>query len=153
MKKALQVFGIIFLLALIAVGSLIGYAAYTGRQLDSSSQKYVDAAVPAIVSNWSESELKARAAPQLLQASSPEQLTKIFSWLSSLGPMNKYCGSKGESNTFISPQQGKVVSARYVACAQFEKGEAMINVTLLQQENKSWLIAGFNVNSPALLPQ
>lgn len=150
--KALQVLGIIFLALVAAVGSLIGYAAYNGNRLDASSKAYVDSAVPAIVTNWSESELTARAAPQLMQGSTPAQLTKMFAWFRTLGPMKKYCGSKGDSNVSVTPQ-GKNVSANYVACAQFEKGEATIQVTLLQNKAEAWEIAGFRVNSMALVPQ
>lgn len=153
MKKLLQALGIVFVILLLVVGGFVGYAAYTGSHLDASSKEYVDSAVPAIVANWSESELMARAAPQLVQASTTEQLTKLFTWFKSLGPMKKYCGSKGDSNVFISPQKGRTVSARYTACAQFEKGEATIEVTLIQNKDKVWEIAGFHVNSPALLPQ
>ncbi|MDB5970212.1 MAG: hypothetical protein JWQ90_2662 [Hydrocarboniphaga sp.] len=153
MKKALQVIGIIFIALLLILGCFIGYAAYTGTRLDASSKEYVDAAIPAIVSTWSESELTSRSAPQLMQGSTPEQFQKLFHWLSSLGPMKKYCGSKGDSSVFVSPQQGKTVSARYTACAQFEKGDATINVVLLQNKDKAWEIAGFHVDSPALIPQ
>lgn len=150
--KALQILGIIFVALVVVVGGLVGYAAYTGGQLDVSSKAYVDAAVPAIVANWSERELTARATPQLLQATKPEQFTKLFKWFGTLGSMKKYCGSKGDSNVFVSPQ-GKTVSAKYVACAQFEKGEASIQVTLIQNKVKKWEIAGFYVNSQALVPQ
>ena len=153
MKKTLQVLGIVFVALLLLVGGFIGYAAYTGSQLDASSKEYVDAAIPAIVGNWSEAELTTRNAPQLMRGSTPEQLTKLFQWFSRLGPMTKYCGSKGASNVFISPQQGKTISAKYTACAKFEKGDATINVTLVQNKDKTWAIAGFHVDSPALLPQ
>lgn len=153
MKKTLQVLGIVFIAVVVLLGCFIGYAAFTGKKLDASSKEYVDSAIPAIVSNWSEVELTNRAAPQLMQGSTPEELSKLFHWLSSLGPMKKYCGSKGDSNVFVSPQQGKTVSARYTACAQFEKGDATINVLLIQNKEKAWQIAGFHVDSKALLPQ
>lgn len=153
MKKAFQILGIIFAALLVLIIGVVGYAGYKGKQLDASSQQYIDAAVPAIVSNWTESELAARSAPQLVQATTPEQLAKMFKWFSNgLGPMKKYCGAKGASNVFISPQQGKTTSARYTACAQFEKGNATIEVALIQRADTSWAITGFRVNSPALLP-
>ena len=90
MKKVLQVLGIVFVVILVVAGGIMGYAAYTGTRLDASSKAYVDTAVPAIVAHWSQQALVARAAPQLLQAVSPAQLTKAFSWFRSLGPMKKW---------------------------------------------------------------
>lgn len=153
MKRAFQILGIVFVVLMLLLGCFIGYAAYFGTRLDASSKEYVDIAIPAIVSNWSEAELKTRSAPQLMEGSTPEQFTKLFHWLSSLGPMKKYCGSKGTSNVFVSPQHGKTVSARYTACAQFEKGDAAIDVVLVQNKDNVWKIAGFHVNSQALIPQ
>lgn len=153
MKKAFQILGILFAILLVLFGVLVGYAAYTGRNLDSSSKQYVDTAIPAIVSNWSEKELISRSAPQLTQSTNPEQLEKMFKWFRTLGPMKKYCGAKGTSNVFVTTQQGKVVSARYVVCAQFEKGDATIEVSLLQDRNQAWGITGFRVNSQALVPR
>lgn len=57
------------------------------------------------------------------------------------------------SHVFMSPQEGRTVSAKYVACAQFEKGEASIQVNLGQGQDETWKIAGFYVNSKALGPQ
>lgn len=151
-KKALQALGILFLIVVVVLVGLFGYAAYTGTRLDASSKKYVDSAVPAIVGHWSESELMARAAPELMQRSTPAQLNKLFGWLNRLGPMQKYCGSKGDSNVFFSPEHGKVISARYTVCAQFQNGNATIFVTLIRNKSKAWQIAGFRVNSDALVP-
>lgn len=153
MKKAFQILGIVFAVLLVLFGVLVGYAAYTGRNLDASSKQYIDAAVPAIVSNWSDKELIARSAPQLMQSTSPEQFEKMFKWFGTLGPMKKYCGSKGASNVFVTTQQGKIVSARYTACAQFEKGDATIEVSLLQGKDQAWAITGFRVNSRELVPR
>ena len=152
MKKTLQILGIIFAIILIGIACIAGYVATVGKKLDASAQQYVDAAVPAIVANWSEKELIARSAPQLMKSSSPEQLEKMFKWFGTLGPMKKYCGAKGSSNVFVSPQNGKIVSARFIACGQFEKGDATIELALLQNEKQTWEIAGFRVNSNALLP-
>lgn len=153
MMRVAQTLGIVFIVLLLAFGAFVGYAAYNGTRLDASSKAYVDAAVPAIVGTWSAAELTRRGVPQLLRDTTPEQLAKVFQWLSSLGPIKKYCGSKGESNVFVSPQQGKVVSARYTACAQFERGDATIDVTLLRQKDQTWAIAGCHVDSAALVPQ
>jgi len=153
MKKTLQILGAAFVIFLVVGGGLLGYAAYTGRHLDATSKAYVDAAIPAIVGHWSEHELMTRAAPQLVRGMTHEQVAKLFRWMrSSLGPMKKYCGSKGESKVFVSPQRGRTVSAVYSGCAQFQKGDATIKVTLLQGKDKAWQIFGFHVDSPVLVP-
>jgi len=154
MKRTLQVLGIIFITLALIVGGFFGYVAYTGNGLDASSKKYVDSNVPIIVQNWSEAAFKVRYAQQEMKNIDPRQLDKLFQWFSnSLGPMKEYCGSKGEANIFVSPQKGRVVSARYKVCAKFEKSDATIDVTLIQNKDKSWAIYGFHVNSNALLPR
>ncbi|MHB1950598.1 MAG: hypothetical protein ACYCQK_03910 [Acidiferrobacteraceae bacterium] len=153
MRKVLQALGIVFLVVLVAGGSIIGYAAYTGSRLDASSRKYVDSAVPAIVANWSEQALMSRADPRLLRATSPYEMAQLFAWLRTLGPMERYCGSTGQATEFLSARSGRIVSARYTACAQFAKGTASIDVALVRNRDKGWQIVGFHVNSPALLPR
>ena len=71
---------------LIVVGGFVGYVAFTGKKLDASSLECIDLAVPAIVVYWTENELTARAAPRLIQESTPVQLTKILTRLRNLDP-------------------------------------------------------------------
>lgn len=153
MKKTFLILGITSMVILLVLGGVIGYGLYKGKQLDATSKEYVDAAVPAIVANWSVQGLKDRASPQLMHKVTQEQLTKFFAFFSRLGKMKKYVGSKGQSYIYITPEQGRTVTARYMARAEFEKGDANIKVLLILNKDRVWKIAGFHVNSPSLIPQ
>ncbi len=122
MKKFLSILGGIFLVLVIIVAGLFGYAAYQGRALDASSMAYVDENIPAIVSTWSKEELLKRASPQLLKIinEQPAQLDRLFQKLSKLGAMRSYDGAKGDSNVSYTTQNGKVTTASYIATAKFE---------------------------------
>lgn len=152
MKKLLITLGMVFIVLLVGIAGLIGYAAFTGSRLDKESKAYVDAAVPAIVSSWNEQELLSRASPEFQKAASPADAERLFRWFRTLGRMHKYEGAEGESVTSVTPQAGKAVYARYVAKAVFDGGEADIEVALIKHGNQ-WQIGRFNVTSPALVPQ
>jgi hypothetical protein len=51
MKKALTVFGGIFLILLGAGGCMFGYAAFKGRKLDAEGKVYIEATLPKILAN------------------------------------------------------------------------------------------------------
>lgn len=150
MKKILIAFGILFLVLIIVGGGLISYFVYQGSKLDASSKAYVDENVPKIVSGWSAQNLIDRASPELLRAVTPIDAAKLFQKLSSLGSLRKYQGSKGQATFSYTSQDGKVISASYVAKADFAKGEAEINLKLIQH-NGSWQVLSFYVNSPIFL--
>ena len=146
MNKMLKVLGAVFLAILVGVVALIGYAAYSGPKLDASSKAYVDQVVPIIVSTWSPEEVLKRASPQFRQAVNDEQLKELLVKLSKLGRLERYEGSKGDSNVSFTSQAGKVISATYVANAKFENGDAQINIRIIQLGGQ-WRLLSFYVNS------
>ena len=152
MKKFLSIVGGIFLVIVVIVAGLIGYAAYQGRGLDASSKAYVEANVPPIISTWSKDELLKRSSPQLLKAvnDNPGQLDQLFHKLSKLGAMRSFGVVKGDSNVSYTTQNGKVVSASYVATAKFEHGEGRITARLIQSSGQ-WQFLFFYVDSPIFL--
>ena len=144
MKKLFIALGVIFL-ALILLGAIgIGIAAFKGAALDKESKAYVDAAVPAIISSWNTQELLSRAGPEFNQTTKADEVQRFFSGLRSLGKMQKYQGSQGESVTSQILGKGTTISARYLVSADFEGGTAKIYVTLIKHGNL-WQIAGFRV--------
>jgi predicted PurR-regulated permease PerM len=149
-KKILIALGALFLVLIVVGGSLISYFIYQGTKLDTSSKAYVDENVPKIVSGWSTQNLIDRASPELLRAVTPIQAAKLFQKLSALGPLRKYQGSIGQAGFSYTSKDGKVISANYVAKADFAKGEAEINIKLIQH-NGSWQVLSFYVNSPLFL--
>jgi hypothetical protein len=150
MKKVFMVLGVVFAILVLLAGILIGYAAYTGSKLDASSKAYVDANVPPIISTWSTSELLGRASPELREAASNEQLSQLFGKLRQLGPLIKYEGAKGGTNTVVTAGSGKLITADYEASATFVNGPATIKIRLVQ-ENGQWALLRFYVDSPIFL--
>jgi hypothetical protein len=144
MRRVLYVLGSLFL-AIIAIGALaIGYAACNGQALDAESKAYVDAAIPAITSNWSEAELMNRATPELRASTSPEEVDQLFQTFSRVGHLVVYKGSSGQSLMSYVAGTGKTISASYVAKASFQNGDATIRIGLLKRSGQ-WLISNFNV--------
>ena len=77
MTKFLSILGGFFIVLVLVVAGLIGYAAYQGQGLDLSSKEYVEANVPPIISTWSKHQLLKRSSPELLKIihEKPESLT------------------------------------------------------------------------------
>lgn len=144
MKKFFIVLGAIFL-TLILLGTIgIGVAAFKGATLDKESKAYVDAAVPAIISSWNTQELLSRASPEFNQVTRTDDVERFFQALRSLGKMQRYQGSQGQSVTSQILGKGTTISADYLVRAEFEGGTAKIYVKLIKQGNL-WQIGGFRV--------
>jgi hypothetical protein len=152
MNRIVVAFGALFLVFVLSIGALIGYAAITGPQLDRSSKAYVDEAVPKIIATWSVDELLSRGSPGIRDTVDMERLRSVFGQLSALGRMVSYDGAKGTARMAFTPSDGKVVGAVYVARATFEKGRAEIRISLVQLAGQ-WKIQNFSVSSPALQAQ
>jgi hypothetical protein len=149
-KNILAFLGVAFLVFVLVAAALFGYFAYTGNKLDASSKAYVDEGVPAIVSTWSKAELVRRASPQLLQKISDDQVTQLFNTLSTkLGIFKSYDGAKGDSNVTFTTQNGRMVTASYIAKATFQYGKAEIQIKLIKPTD-SWEILGFHVEMEPL---
>lgn len=150
MKKILIALGVLFLGLIVVGGSLLAYFIYQGSKLDASSKAYVDENVPKIVSGWATQNLVDRASPELLRVVTPIEAAKLFQKLSILGSLRNYQGSRGQATFYYTSKDGKVISANYVAKADFVKGQAEINIKLIQH-NGNWQILSFYVNSPLFL--
>lgn len=150
MKKFFIVLGSIFLAVLVLGAIGIGYIAYRGNALDKESKAYADSAIPAIVTTWSEKELLDRASPEFKQASTIDQLDRLFRMFATLGRLQKCEPAQGQSLMSATTQSGKTISAQYTAKATFEKGEATIKLGLIKHGDQ-WQILGFYVDSPVFL--
>jgi hypothetical protein len=152
MKKFFIILGSIFL-AIIVLGAIgIAVVAVRGIALDKESKAYVEAAIPAIITNWTEKELLDRASPEFKQAATQQQLDQLFRWVSTLGRLQKYDPPQGQALMSATTQTGKVISAQYTTKATFEKGEAIVTLGLIKHGDQ-WQILRFNVNSPQLVPK
>ncbi|SRR6266567_2215090 len=152
MKKFLIVLGSIFLVIVVLGAIGIAFVAVRGSALDKESKTYAEAAVPAIITNWSEKELLDRASPEFRQGASQQQVDQLFGWVSSLGRLQKYDPPQGQALMSATTQSGKVISAQYTTKARFEKGEATITLGLIKHGDQ-WQILRFNVNLPQPIPK
>jgi hypothetical protein len=151
MKKFFAVLGIVFLIIIVLGAVGIGFIAVRGNALDKESRAYADAAIPAIVSGWSEKELVDRASPEFKKAVTQQQLDQMFHWFTSLGQLQKCEPAQGQAGISVTPQTGKVISGQYAAKAKFEKGDATIKLALIKHDNQ-WQVLSIYVDSPALVP-
>ena len=151
MKKFFAILGIIFVIVIVLGAVGIGFIAVRGNALDKESRAYADAAIPAIVSGWSEKDLVDRASPEFKKAVTQQQLDQMFHWFMSLGRLQKCEPAQGQAGISVTPQTGKIISGQYAAKAKFEKGDATIKLALIKHENQ-WQVLSFYVDSPALVP-
>ena len=137
----------LFLLLVI----LISFIAYSARGLDKESKTYADAALIAITSQWNEKDLTDRASPQFMATvKNPADLDRVVGMWRMLGPLKKYDGSKGDAHIGYFWPGGKTITAVYVARAEFDRGSAMIKLSLIKTDGV-WKILGLNV-SPGSFP-
>jgi hypothetical protein len=153
MNKLLKVLGGIFLAVLVVVAVAAAILIPKGMALDKDAVSYIEANIPPVVEKWNSEDLKKRAAPELLAQPGIEQLPKLFSWLSSLGKLEKLEKPIGRVGTgTYAGTQFNGTWGDYVANAKFQAGPAQIKV-VLRKSGETWQIMGFHVNSQALLPQ
>jgi hypothetical protein len=153
MNKLLKVLGSIFLVILVVIAVAAAIFIPKGLALDKDAVSYIEANIPLVVEKWNSEELKKRAAPELLAQPGIEQLPKLFSWLSSLGKLEKLEKPIGQVGTGVyAGTEFNGTWGDYVTNAKFEAGPAQIKV-VLRRSGETWKIMGFHVNSQALLPQ
>jgi len=145
----LRILGLLFL-ALIVGAAIVTGLAYRQNQ---RAREYVVAAIPAIYQEWDFAELKKRAASKLLNETqfsvAGPQMFRMMG--ASLGRLEKADAPEGEAGFGWgegAPARG--VYGNYEVHAKFEKGEAQLQLFVIK-EGGSWRIAGFHVDSPALL--
>ena len=146
----------VIVLTFVAVGVALagGISALLWRalELDAECKAYVDSVVPAIAESWSVDTVMREASRELEQSAPRQSVARLFQSCSErLGKLTAYDGAVGEVNVSITTQQGKVVTGRYTAAAQFEKDEATFEVRTVKR-NGQWRILYFGVTSDALLP-
>jgi hypothetical protein len=150
MKKFFAVLGVIFLIIIVLGAIGFGFIAMRGSALDKESKAYADRAILAIVTTWSEKELLDRASPEFDHAVSQVQLDQQFHrFFVGLGHLQRCEPAQGHSITSATTQAGIQVRAEYTANATFDKGAAVIDITLIKHGDQ-WQILAFFVKSPEL---
>jgi len=144
MKKTIMILGYVFLAFIVVIAATIASVAIIGKKLDRESKAFVDAAIPAIVSDWDVSELQKRASPELDESVDYDDVEEYFGSLQQLGKFQEYKGSVGDSNITIS-LSGYEITADYTANADFEAGSVEMQITLIRH-NGQWQILDFKVS-------
>jgi hypothetical protein len=146
MKKVLVIFGVLLFAVVVTVGFLfVRWAAKKGRHLDQETRQYADASIVAVISNWNEQALLDRASVRLLdKIHEQNNLPQAFARWKNLGKLVKYEGSTGHPNMTVDRKHGIVLSALYLANAQFERGTATIRIVLIR-ERQGWRILSFEL--------
>ena len=147
MKTALIILGIFIVGLVVFVGGYFGFVRYEETKCDASSKAYVDASIPAIVSNWSKEELIKRESPQLREVATDDALSTMFDKLGTLGPLESYDGATGKSNVHITRAAKLQITAAYVAQLTFPKGKVQMTLSLVQIDG-AWMIQGFGFGPP-----
>jgi len=97
MRLVLQALGVCMLVIVVAAASGLLVLTHEGTALDSESKAFVDRAVVAIASGWSQEQLLSRASPEFRATTSSSQISGLFETLSLLGAMVEYQGATGEA--------------------------------------------------------
>jgi hypothetical protein len=144
MKKTIMFLGYVFLALLVVIGVTIASVAILGEKLDKESKAFVDAALPAIITDWDVAELQKRASPELDESVDYDDVEEYFGSLQQLGKLEEYKGSTGDSNITIS-LSGYEITADYTASADFETGSVDMQISLIRH-NGQWQILDFKVS-------
>jgi hypothetical protein len=151
MRRFLYGLGAVIALIVVAAGIAVFFIARNGTALDAESNAYVGDAVVAITAHWNADELMKRSTPDFRRITKPDVLQGLFDAASTaLGPLEDYEGAKGDAMVSVMAGSGTTISARYVAHARFQKGDADLKLTLLKIDG-TWRIEGFNISSDAVL--
>lgn len=148
MKRILSVIGGLFLVLLVAVGGMIGYAVFEGSKLDAESKAYVEATLPEFLSNPTGDRLASFMAPQDRANLRATDMMSLLSYISrQLGSFQSYDDLKGDSFQFVSPN-GKSITAKYLVHCYFDKASVTATVSL-RKVGDVWSLVGvyFDTNT------
>jgi hypothetical protein len=147
-KTWMWIVGGVAVAGILCVVAAIAFLFWKGGQMDASSKAYVDTYLSSIAPGWSADDFVAHVAPEFREKYSHDKVEALFSRLSTLGNLKHYDGSTGEAHISIR-SLGQTVSARYVAHATFDAGDATFELALLRVDGQ-WTIVGIGVKSPVL---
>jgi hypothetical protein len=151
-KKFLIVLGAVFLFILVVGGIWFAVTVVQGISLDKESRAFADAALTAIVGQWSEKALLDRASPEFKEKTTIDQLDSYFRGCSQLGPLQHADPMQGQAGIFYDIVHGTKITGHYTTKAQFENGEATVSLNLIKHGSQ-WQILGFNLQAPGFRPR
>jgi hypothetical protein len=145
MRKFFFGLGVFTAVVIVASGIGIFVLARSGAELDAASKAYTKEAVVAISEHWDAGELWKRASPHLRQLAGYDKMRSLMSTADRvLGSLREFRDSKGEAMIAVNNAR-TAVSARYIAVASFDRGDAQFSV-LLVKNGDAWEIEGFHID-------
>lgn len=132
----------------VVVGSYI-YSHFQAGNYDDRALPYISRVVPEI-SKWDPGITRSLMAAEVLENVSEEQLAQVMELFSRMGRLQSM--ETPEFEKVLSEEKtesGMRAIVAYEANAQYENGEALININLLEQDG-AFKVYRFNLSSAAL---
>lgn len=120
------------------------------RALDHESHKYAERVLPAIASHWRAQTLLANASPELSTLAERQDITHLFHLFRRLGPLQHTGQLHGRATLMWKPERGWIITAEYRARMRFQRGPALVRVSLVRR-HEQWQIYALSVDSPRLV--
>ncbi len=150
MRKFFYGLGILMACIVVIGGAGLFFLARDGMALDTESKAYVDKSVAAITDDWDAGALWQRGSPRFRQVTKQQDLRNFFDAArEALGRLVASRGGTGQAMISIV-NATKVVTGNYTVHAQFEKGDADIQIGIVK-DGSQWRIEGFHINSSTLM--
>jgi hypothetical protein len=152
MKKALQIFGGLFLTLLVALGGFIGYGVVQGKKFDAESKAYVVATLPRVLADPGSGNFLSFVAPAdraKIDAATVDQFALKVS--TSLGQFQSFDDLKGDSMAMYTPE-GADIKAKYLARCQYEKGFVTATITV-RKIGQTWSLMGVHFDFDTFEPK
>ncbi len=143
-NNAVKTIAYLFLSVVAVLAAIAAAIAVFANTLNKESKAFVDASLPAIISDWDVTEIQKRASPEFNGSVDYDDLQQLFDALREFGELQEYHGATGEAKTSFSIESGIMLTAFYDARADFEEGTVDIQVSLVRREGR-WQILGFNI--------
>lgn len=151
MRKFLIGVGAAVLVLVVGIGVAIFLAVRGTTAIEAESKPYAEESVAAIATTWNREEYLRRAHPAARESTKPEDLKRLFeAFAAGLGRLVEFEPPQGGPRVSVTASQGKTVTANYVVNARFDKGPAVISISVVK-EGGTWMILSLRVDSPALI--
>jgi hypothetical protein len=154
MMAIFKYIGIFFVLAILLAGGWFGWQMYHGLKMDESSREFVNRQLPKLAKErWYGPVMRPLAHDAFMEAVSMKQWHDLSNYYyNHLGDLTQFGECDGQA--MINYHNGeKITLAKYACEASFDKGQALIEVTLrpASETNEAWKILSINVKSPAFM--
>ncbi len=123
---------------------------YKEQQYEDTAARYVKAVIPEL-SKWDTESAKGYMAPKVLEQTENERFAKIIAHFSKLGSLKSFAEPDfSRAYTGTNPEEGTQTIITYTVDAVYEKGDAVITISLLETGD-SFKIYKFHVSSMTLV--